>query len=800
MTANRLLRSTSVFRSGASARRWLLFFGGFACVAAADAAALGPEGAPLLPGLGAWCLALGWLWGTAWLAAAVAAGAATILLGLAGPDLAAWPPLAAFAVGALVLRVRAVAPPVRWNARGVVEGGCAAALAAVLGALPFAISAGGPGAVFDPLAGALAWLYPLAALYRLAEPRGFPAPPRNRWGWPTRAVDLAVLGACAFVAAALGGYAADGGWPLIGAALVVLVAALAGNLVGGATAALAAGLAGGFAEGGGSAAFGLELGNAVLVAVGLVAGGFASRTRERHEEAEHTVGRTRALLESLPIGLVEIDERGVIVQANPMAGAIIGCAAEELLGHPFERLGTAAARPMLAATTRAIRHRRQPEPRFTTAFLFRPDGSSRDVQVDWVYQTPPSGRRPLRVTALVTDVTDRHRALNALRDREHQLAERTDLLRVTMDALDHGLAAFSADDTLNEWNARFPEMLHLPSPLARPGTPAIAIFRFLATLGAFGVGVTEGQVRARMDRLIHPPNADDVPWIGGHHLRFSAHTMADGGWVWRIEDRTEDLRLRDIEQNRQKMEALGQLASGVAHELNNTLQPIFSLSELGLGQAEPESLAARCFARITDAAERAETIVRGVLTFARNAPVPEGDAPIVPALFDAVAFIRAGLPPQVRLEIAVDDGIPEGAAARLDRRELGQVLTNLVTNAADAMEQQGTIQINCRAEVLRYADATDAEADSRPALAVAVVDTGKGMDHALKQRIFEPFFTTKDEGHGTGLGLAVAFGIVRNWGGRIDVDSEPGLGSTFTVWIPLTDPEREGQNAHDPDR
>lgn len=793
MIASRSPRSTSVYRPGASTRRWLLFLGGFALVAAADALAVGPEGAPLLPGLGAWCLALGWLWGPAWLAAALGAGALTAALGLAGPALAAWPALAAFAVAALVLRVRAVAPPVRWNARGVVEGGCVAILAAFLGGLPFAFATDAFGAVLDPVAGALAWLYPLAALYRLAEPRGFPAPPRNRWGWPMRAADLATLGLCACLAAVLGGFSAEGGWPLIGAALAVLVAALAANLVGGATTALVAGLAGGIAEVGETAPLGLELGNAVLVAVGLVAGAFASRTRERHEDAEHTAGRTRALLESLPIGLVEIDERGVIVQANPMAGAIIGCAAEELLGHPFERLGTLAARPMLAATTRAIRHRRQPEPSFTTEFLYRPDGSSRAVQVDWVYQTPPSGRRPLRVTALVTDVTDRRRALKALEDREHQLAERSDLLRITMDALDHGLAAFSADDALTEWNARFPEMLHLPSPLARPGTPAIAIFRFLATLGAFGVGVTEGQVRARMDRLIHPPNADDVPWIGGHHLRFSAHTMADGGWVWRIEDRTEDIRLRDIEQNRQKMEALGQLASGVAHELNNTLQPIFSLSELGLAQAEPDSLTARCFSRITDAAERAETIVRGVLTFARNAPVPEADAPIVPALFDAVAFIRPGLPSQVRLDIAVDDGIPEGATARLDRRELGQVLTNLVTNAADAMEQQGTIQINCRAELLRYADAADAEAESRPAVAVAVVDTGKGMDHALKHRIFEPFFTTKDEGHGTGLGLAVAFGIVRNWGGRIDVDSEPGLGSTFTVWIPLSDPEREGE-------
>ncbi len=516
--------------------------------------------------------------------------------------------------------------------------------------------------------------------------------------------------------------------------------------------------------------------------------------REIRAEEEQTVRRYRALLESLPIGLVELDEGGLITQANPMAGAIVGCSIEELLGHPFDRLGTWESRPVLAATTRAIRQMRQPEAQFVTQFLYRPDSTLRDVQVDWVYQRPDDGR--LRVTALLTDITERRRALKVLKDREHQLAERTDLLRITMDSLDHGLAAFSAKDSLTEWNARFPEMLRLPSPLARRGTPAIAIFRFLATLGAFGVGVTEGQVRDRMNHLLHAPNQDDVPWIGGLHLRFTAHTIPDGGWVWRVEGRAEDIRLRDIEQNRQKMEALGQLASGVAHELNNTLQPIFTLSELGAAQVAADTLAARCFTRITDAAERAESIVRGVLAFARNAPVSDEDTAIIPALYDAVAFIQTGLPPQIRLEVAVDDGIPMGAMARLDRRELGQVLTNLVTNAADAMDHAGAIQVRCRADLLRFAaeDAAKPGGESCPAVAIAVIDTGKGMDHALKQRIFEPFFTTKGEGHGTGLGLAVAFGIVRNWGGRIDVDSESGLGSTFTVWIPLCDvvaPPRE---------
>lgn len=510
---------------------------------------------------------------------------------------------------------------------------------------------------------------------------------------------------------------------------------------------------------------------------------------DRDTTAEEDDRRSRALLDSLPIGLVELDDRGLIVRANPMAGSIVGCTPAELLGHPFDRLATWETRPLLASVTRAILDRRQTRTRFVTALLHRSESTSRDVQVDWVYQTPDDGK--MRVTALLTDITERRRALKALRTREAQLAERTELLRVTMDSLDHGLAAFSANDTLTEWNARFPEMLRLPSPLARRDTPAIAIFRFLATLGAFGVGVTEGQVRERINRLLHAPNQDDIPWIGGRHLRFSAHTMPDGGWVWRIEDRTEDLRLRDIEQNRQKMEALGQLASGVAHELNNTLQPIFTLSELGLGQVPAETLAARCFARITDAAERAETIVRGVLTFARTAPAADDATAVVPAIHDAIAFIRTGLPTQIRLDLALDDAIPAAAMAKLDRRELGQVLTNLVTNAADAMNHAGTIEVRCRADTLRFPaeEAAEPGYEGRAAVAIAVVDTGKGMDHAVKQRIFEPFFTTKDEGHGTGLGLAVAFGIVRNWGGRIDVDSEPGLGSAFTVWIPLLPPD-----------
>ena len=773
--------------------RWLPFAVGLVLAGGADALAGTGGTGPAFPAWGAFIACAGWLMGPPALLFACALAACAGIVGL--PGAAAGLQVICFAVAALLLRTGRETLP-RREAGTLSRALLAMALAGAVAALPgTAAAAGGEKKLLVLAAGVLGpvlWLVPLAALLRLAR-RG-PVPVPDRWGWPRSAAGRAAIAAFALPAALVTLLPLAAEVRLALAALLVLGGGLVGGVPGGTATALAAAFCWGAAPPPAEAAALALYGRAaVLLAFGLAAGAFSGRARERQDERIANVRRYRDLIESLPIGLVELDERGLITQANPMAGTIVGCNAAELLGHPFDRLGTWEARPLLAATTRAIRHKRQSEARFTTTFVYRPDGTARDVQVDWVYQRLDD--RPLRVTALFTDVTERRRAMESLRAREHQMAEQSDLLRVTMNALDHGLAAFGPDDSLTEWNSRFPAMLHLPAALSRKGTPAIALFRFIATLGAFGVGVTEAKVRERMNRLLYPPHQDDVPWIGARHLRFTAHTLPDGGWVWRIEDRTEDLRLRDIEQTRQKMEALGQLASGIAHELNNTLQPVFSLSELGVAQVPADTLAARCFLRITDAAQRAESIVRGVLTFARTAPSPSECTLIVPAIKDAVAFIQSGLPSSVRLDLSFAEGVPEGAAARLDRRELGQVLTNLVTNAADAMDSTGTIRVVCAPDMLRRTSAEGpgaTAAEVSPAVALRVIDSGRGMDATVKKRIFEPFFTTKGEGRGTGLGLSVAFGIVRNWKGRIDVDSEPGLGSTFTVHIPLIDREAGG--------
>ncbi len=802
------LRIAARYRSTHKSWRWVLFACGWLLSLTLDSVLVDSDGFSMLPAFGAWVLTIGWLWGGSWLLCAAGFSILGLIVGLGPPPMLAIPMLITYVAGAAWLRRNHPIIHPLWDGYSVAAVSTVAGIAGLVGALPYAMETlwqYGSSRFDDPMLwlrvcvvppiATLAWVFFLAPLYRLGDPKVLSEANDNRWGWPRRGMDtLGILGIGAGVALLLALSPPVELWPwaLIAAIVMVLAGALAFNLVGGAVGALfgciGSSLIGNLETATDVTVVSTHLSHMVLVIVGLVAGSFASHARTRQDEWAQNVNRYRSLLDSMPIGFVELDERGFITQANPMAGQIVGCESADLLGHPFDRLALQEVRPDLVDTLGAIRYRRQRAPRFFSQFLYRPDSSARNVQVDWVYQPHDSRRGPVRITALLTDITERRRAIKALRDRERLLAERSNLLRITMDALDHGLAVFGPDHCLAEWNAKFPEMLRLPAPLGRPGTPAIAIFRFLATLGAFGVGVTEAHVSERMNLLLDEPYQDDVHWIGKRHLRFTSHTMPNGGWVWRIEDRTEDVHTYEIEQNRQKMEALGQLASGVAHELNNTLQPIFSLSELGSTNVEENSIAERCFTRITDAAERAEGIVRGVLTFARNAPAASDECRLIPAIHDAVAFVSAGLPAQIRLETQMDDTISADAVARLDQRELGQVITNLITNAADAMDHKGLIELRCRPDILRHTpegDSTEVCEISVPAVAISVTDSGKGMDHLTRQRIFEPFYTTKGEGHGTGLGLAVAFGIVRNWGGRIDVTSEPGLGSTFTVWVPI---------------
>jgi PAS domain S-box-containing protein len=247
------------------------------------------------------------------------------------------------------------------------------------------------------------------------------------------------------------------------------------------------------------------------------------------------------------------------------------------------------------------------------------------------------------------------------------------------------------------------------------------------------------------------------------------------GFAGTVQDITElriaQGRQRELEQqliHSQKLEALGTLAGGVAHDLNNTLVPILALAKLALeklGEGEPlrEDLAT-----IVQASAHARDLVKQILAFSRREELVRRETDLAGIVRDAVRMLRAGLLATIDLVQDIDP-VP---ALYADPGQLHQVIVNLVTNAAQAIgTAAGRIGVRLRSD-----DGT---------IRLQVADTGCGMDAATVARIFEPFFTTKTVGEGTGLGLSVVHGIVAAHGGRIEVSSEPGRGTTFTVLFPL---------------
>jgi signal transduction histidine kinase len=254
--------------------------------------------------------------------------------------------------------------------------------------------------------------------------------------------------------------------------------------------------------------------------------------------------------------------------------------------------------------------------------------------------------------------------------------------------------------------------------------------------------------------------------------------------IERLSAETQEAQLQAKLRQAEKLEAIGTLASGVAHELNNFLTPIIMMTELVLSDMSEQDPHYVLLRRVVDAGGKAAEIVQRILAFGRSDDMPLDVLDISTVLREAVEFIRTILPGSITLHAEIDDF---AGMVRGDRTQLTQVLINLATNARDAIgAKAGTVWISL----------SRLGADSaRPVLRVGAIprgtyavltvrDTGSGMDETTIRRIYEPFFTTKSVGKGTGLGLSVTHGIVAGHGGEIQVDSAPGRGTIFSIYLP----------------
>jgi PAS domain S-box-containing protein len=251
------------------------------------------------------------------------------------------------------------------------------------------------------------------------------------------------------------------------------------------------------------------------------------------------------------------------------------------------------------------------------------------------------------------------------------------------------------------------------------------------------------------------------------------------------------LNLRDITVDRQraeqllqsqKMEALGQLSGGVAHEINNLLQPVLALSDLGQDIADKDPAKVRkYFEVIASSGRKARDVVRQVLTFARRDAPELAPFPIAALVEDGLHLLQSGLPPEIKLEQVVETG---DVMALVNPTQVSQVVLNLVKNAADAMNGEGTVRVSLRAVDLDPAAAAALTLAPGRWIELKVADSGCGIDAYTLSRVFEPFFTTKLAGKGTGLGLSVVYSIVTGWGGALKLESEVDQGTTAMVYIP----------------
>jgi two-component system, cell cycle sensor histidine kinase and response regulator CckA len=225
----------------------------------------------------------------------------------------------------------------------------------------------------------------------------------------------------------------------------------------------------------------------------------------------------------------------------------------------------------------------------------------------------------------------------------------------------------------------------------------------------------------------------------------------------------------------QKMESVGRLAGGIAHDFNNVLTTILGVTELLLLEREAGDPLRRDLEEILDSAGRAAGLTRQLLAFSRQQVMHPRTVCLNEVVLDMHRMFERLLGGRIELEMHLASRLPHVV---VDPGQIERVLMNLVVNARDAMPQGGTLSFATRVE--------------GGEVVLAVKDTGVGMDRRTRERAFEPFFTTKGPGGGTGLGLSTVYGIVRQSGGTVAIESEPGEGTTFTIRLPVDEGDREG--------
>ncbi|HUI30579.1 MAG TPA: PAS domain S-box protein [Candidatus Acidoferrales bacterium] len=499
------------------------------------------------------------------------------------------------------------------------------------------------------------------------------------------------------------------------------------------------------------------------------------------EELRNSRERYRLLHEYAPVGILLANRSGEILEVNPAALQILGSPSAEatkginiLTFPPLIEAGISAAYRRCVETGQTVFG----EYPYVTKW-----GKSVHTQIRFVPIFGDHGQVTL-VHTIVEDVTERKNAENALRESEEKFRSLVEGLTAAISISDGKRFFYANPAALKMLGYSFDEISRLsPADIIHPEYRELVTKRIAESIAGKDVPrhyefqlVTKSGEGIWVDFSTTLINHDSAPT-----LITSAYDISDRK------------KLEDQLLQAQKMEGIGRLAGGVAHDYNNMLGVIIGYSDLIMRKMDKSKPMYHYIQLIASAAKRGADITRQLLAFARREIVSPRVLDPNKAIESLQKILQRLIGENIRLTFLPEKSIWN---IKIDPTQLDQILFNLATNSRDAIDNVGTISIETSNISIDQAYAQN-RIDFSPGeyVVISFTDTGKGMSKETLTNIFEPFFTTKSKGHGTGLGLATVYGIVKQNGGSIHVYSELGVGTTFKIYLPRYEGEVEGDEA-----
>ena len=503
----------------------------------------------------------------------------------------------------------------------------------------------------------------------------------------------------------------------------------------------------------------------------------SQQLREHVEQRDHAIQALRdkeqwqqKLLNTLPVGVQECDAEGVITYSNAAHHRMLGLNNTELIGRHVWDFQPDEQSKKETIDYLACLKREQPEPSAFITQNVTADGREITVQIIWDYLRDEQGELSGFIS-IISDISERlaaERKYSALFEQSadaHLLIDDNRFIDCNQAALD----MLGYGDKSELFNTHPSELSPATQPDGRSSQEKAD--------DMIAQALQQGSHRFRW---IHKRrNGENFPvevllTVVPFGERKLLHV------VWR--DLTEKEQVEEALRRSQKMEAIGQLTGGIAHDFNNILGIIIGNISLLETQQPPEPKLQKRIDAIKRSAERAVELTRQLLGFSRRASAATETVVLNDVVSNMRTLLQQSLTPQIELQLQLEEGLWH---TDINKGDLEDALLNLALNARDAVRGKGKLTIETHNSTLDedYCKLNPG-VSAGEYVQLTVSDNGEGIPRDMQARIFEPFFTTKEQGKGTGLGLAMVFGFVKRSGGHIKVYSEPGIGTTFRIYLP----------------